>query len=88
MDETRNRETGVSIHRHLYIIVKNLKIADDNNLLEEILEFLQQNTYVLGVAANSAGLKINIGKTKTMVFGHKDIENPITTDGTQCIYRM
>ena len=38
---------------------------------------------MLGVAANSAGLKINIGTTKTMVLGQKDIENPITRNGTQ-----
>ena len=51
--------------------------------MEENLEFLQQNTNMLGVAANSAGLKVNIGKTKTMAFGQKDIENPITIGGTQ-----
>ena len=38
---------------------------------------------MLRVTTNSAGLKINIGKTKTMVFGQKDIENPIIIDGTQ-----
>ena len=35
---------------------------------------------LLGVAANSAGLQINIGKTK---IGQKDIENPISVDGSQ-----
>ena len=54
IDEIRNRETGVSIHGRL---VNNLKFADDLDLLEENPEFLQQNTNMLGVAANSAGLK-------------------------------
>ena len=78
MNEIRNRETGV--HGHL---MNNLKFADDIDLLEENLEFPKQNTNMLGVAANSAGLKINIGKTKTMVFGQKDIGKPITIDGIQ-----
>ena len=60
-----------------------MEFVDDIDLLEDNREFLQQNTNMLGVAANSAGLKINIGKAKTMVFGQKDIENPITIDGTQ-----
>jgi hypothetical protein len=60
-----------------------LKFADDVDLIEDNHEVLQQNINLLGGAANSAGLKINIGKTKTMVFGQKDIENQITEDGTQ-----
>jgi len=80
MDAISNRETGVSIHGNM---VNNLKFADDVDLIEDNREVLQQNINLFGGAANSDGTKINIGKTKTMVFGRKDIENQITVDGTQ-----
>jgi len=46
-------------------------------LLENSCERLQENVCTLNTSAQRAGLKINVDKTKTMVFGKKTIDREI-----------
>jgi len=69
MDGLRDNGTGISIHGYR---LNNLRFADDIDLIEERRELLQANINTLhmaGSAGEAAGLRINIGNTKTMVFG-------------------
>ena len=70
MDSVRDNNTGVSVHGSL---INNLKFADDIDLLEEDRDKLQQNLVKINEAGEAVGLKINIGKTMTMVNGSKNI---------------
>jgi len=56
------------------IPLNNLRFADDIDLIEERRPTLQANINNLHTAGVAAGLKINIGKTKTLVFGSEMIE--------------
>jgi len=71
MDGLRDNGTGISIHGYR---LNNLRFADDIDLIEERRELLQANINTLHTAGEAAGLRINIGKTKTMVFGSETIE--------------
>src|SRR6218665_3286651 len=51
--------------------VNNLRFADHIDLLEYSHEKLQENVHELNMAAQRAGLKINVDKTKAMVFGEE-----------------
>ena len=70
MDGIQNNDTGISVHGYR---LNNLRFADD---MEERQSTLQSNINNLNTAGMAAGLKINIGKTNTMVFGSKLIEDP------------
>jgi len=61
---------GISVHGHK---INNLKFADDIDLLEEDRDELQENMKQLNEAGEASGLKINIQKTMTMVFGQENI---------------
>jgi len=76
---------GISIHGYE---LNNLRFADDIDLIEERRDMLQANIDTLNVAGEVAGLriKLNISKTKTLVFasatteekmkvGDKELEN-------------
>ena len=63
--------------------VNNLRFADDIDLLETDRDTLQENLELLKEDSEKAGLKINIGKTKTMVFGKESLANKVETDGMQ-----
>ena len=43
-------------------------------MMEERRDVLQSNINILHTAGEAAGLRINIGKTKTLVFGSEPIE--------------
>ena len=54
--------------------MNNLRFADDIDMMEERRDVLQANINILHTAGEAAGLRINIGKTKTLVFGSETIE--------------
>src|SRR5437870_6531049 len=58
-------------------MINNLRFADDIDLLEESCVALQNSVKLLSEAGIDAGLRINIEKTKTMIFGKEDIEQQI-----------
>ena len=68
MDVIRDRDTEVRIQGHN---INNLKFADDTDMIEENRNKLQENMNEVRKAEEAAGLKINVGKTKTMITGRK-----------------
>ena len=74
MDKVRDSESGISVGG---MWINNLRFADDIDLIDEEQERLQKNTQVLQKEGNKAGLKINMKKTKTMVFGKKEIDKKL-----------
>ena len=81
MDNIQDNGTGISIQGER---INNLRFADDIDLIEESCDMLQKSVRILDEAGNDAGLRINIGKTKTMVFGSEDIDGEIKV-GNQVI---
>src|SRR6218665_2934982 len=71
MDKIQGNGTGIIGSRN------NIRFADDIDLIEESCETLQDSVRLLNDAGNRAGLKINIEKTKTMVFGREEMANKI-----------
>ena len=69
MDGLRDNDTGIHGYR-----LNNLRFADDIDMMEERRDVLQANINILHTAGEAAGLRINIGKTKTLVFGSETIE--------------
>ena len=63
--------------------VNNFRFSDDIDLLETNRDTLQENLELLKGDAEKAGLKINIRKTKTMVFGKESLANKVEIDGMQ-----
>lgn len=57
--------------------LNNLRFADDVDLIDENVRSLQRQFEQTKVAAEQAGLIVNAKKTKTMVFGDKNIESRI-----------
>ncbi|HMW60562.1 MAG TPA: reverse transcriptase domain-containing protein, partial [Leptospiraceae bacterium] len=74
MDTMKELNTGVSIHGQT---ISNLKFADDVDLLDSCQENLQRKVTVVDQAGRETGLKMNISKTKTMVFGRKEIDKDV-----------
>jgi len=60
-----------------WTVSQHLCFADDIDLLETNRDTLQENLELLKRDAEKAGLKINIGKTKTMVFGKESLANKV-----------
>src|SRR5437870_5968959 len=58
-------------------MINNFRFADDIDLVEESCVALQNSVKLLTEAGIDAGLRINIEKTKTMIFGKEDIEQQI-----------
>src|SRR6218665_1362721 len=79
MENIQDNGTGVSVQGER---INNLRFADDIDLLEYSHEKLQENVHELNIAAQRAGLKINVNKTKAMVFGEKttDMEIKVQDD--------
>jgi len=80
MTAVEEKEMAVSVNG---LRVNNLRFADDIDLLETNRDTLQENLELLKGDAEKMGLKINIGKTKTMVFGKESLANKVETDGMQ-----
>src|SRR6218665_2219189 len=68
MENIQENGTGVSVQGER---INNLRFADDIDLLQYSHEKLQENVHELNIAAQRAGLKINVDKTKAMVFGEE-----------------
>jgi hypothetical protein len=78
MDQVKQNTCGVNISG---IIVNNLRFADDIDLIDEEYSSLQNQTELVREAAEQAGLTVNTNKTKTMVFGERNIEHGIQIAG-------
>ncbi|CAF2133571.1 unnamed protein product [Rotaria magnacalcarata] len=78
MDKAIQTDSGISISGTL---VNNLRFADDINMIQEDRNMLLKQTERLQTVATQAGLTINTGKTKTLVFGGPNIEQPIQIAG-------
>jgi hypothetical protein len=74
MDKISNSRSGISVNG---IQINNLRFADDINLIDEEQGRLQKNIQILQKEGNKAGLKINMKKTKTVVFGRKEIDKKL-----------
>lgn len=81
MDRVKESESGVRVSGTK---INNLRFADDIDMIDWTSESLQQNIDIIKSEGEKAGLKINVGKTKTMVFGKREIEVPMKV-GTEAI---
>ena len=78
MDQVRQNTCGINIGG---ILINNLRFADDIDLIDEEVSSLQQQIELTKTAAEQAGLILNTNKTKTMVFGDRNIETSIQVAG-------
>src|SRR6218665_1077132 len=72
MDKIQDNGRGISVQG---LKINNLRFSDDIDLIEESCETLQDSVRLLNDAGSRAGLKINRGKTKTMVVEREDMAN-------------
>src|SRR6218665_2637398 len=72
MDVIRDREVRIQGRN-----INNLKFVDDIDMIEENRNKLQENMNEVRKAGEAAGLKIKVGKTKTMVTGKENIKEQI-----------
>jgi len=77
MDVIQDNKTDISIQGKK---INNLRFADDIGMIEENIERLEESVRTLDRAGRNSSLKINIEKTKTMVFGCRHIERHIEID--------
>jgi hypothetical protein len=80
MDAIRTRQSGVSVNGTL---INNLRFADDIDLIETALKILQENLSTVKTEGEKAGLRINIGKTKSMVFGESSLAQPLKVENNE-----
>jgi len=80
MNTIKENRTRISVQGHK---INNLKFADDIDLLEEDTDELQENLKQLNEAGEASGLKINIQKTMTMVFGQGNIIEELMINSTR-----
>ena len=74
MDHVKESNYGIRLSG---VLVNNLRFADDINLIDEDYKSLQEQLEKTRAIAEQAGLFMNIGKTKTMVFGDRKIGQEI-----------
>lgn len=60
---------GVTIHGHN---INNIRFAGDIDLIEESFAKLQESLNRVTTDVNRTGLKMNVGKTKALIFVQKD----------------
>ena len=60
-------------------LVNNLRFADDIDLIDDDYNSIQEQLEKTRAIAEQAGLIVNLGKIKTMVFGDRKIEQEIQT---------
>jgi len=80
MDKVKNGEERISVHG---IKINNLRFADDLDIIEEDKSTLERTIHTLHKEAIRYGLLMNADKTKTMVFGDKQISSKICIDGIE-----
>ena len=78
MDHVKETNCGLRLSE---TTVNNLRFADDIEMINEDYKSLQEQLEKTGVAAEQAGLIVNVGKIKIMVFGDKRIEQEIQIGG-------
>ena len=78
MDQVRQNTCGINISG---ILINNLRFADDIDLIDEDASSLQRQIELTKAAAEQAGLILNINKTKTMVFGDRNIDSSMQVAG-------
>ena len=69
MEKVKQNSCGISINGN---IIKNLRFADDIDLIDENFNNLRKQIETTSDSAKQVGLIINTKKTKIMVFGEKD----------------
>jgi len=74
MDKVKNGEEGISVHE---IRINNLRFADNIDIIAENESMLEGTVHSLHKEAVSYGLVMNADKTKTMVFGDRQISSKI-----------
>lgn len=78
MDQITSNNSGINVNgTH----INNLRFADDIDLPGDNHTSLQEQIEQLTRTANEAGLMVNIKKTKTMVFGDKNIDQQMEING-------
>jgi hypothetical protein len=78
MDQVKQNTCGINISR---IIVNNLRFADDIDLIDNDSSSLQNQIELVREAVDQAGLTVNTNKTKTMIFGDRNIEQELQVVG-------
>jgi Reverse transcriptase (RNA-dependent DNA polymerase)/Endonuclease-reverse transcriptase/Domain of unknown function (DUF6451) len=78
MDQVRQNTCGINIGG---VMINNLRFADDIDLIDEDVSSLQRQFDLTKSAAEQSGLILNTNKTKTMVFGDRNIERSIRVAG-------
>ena len=78
MDQVRQNACGINIGG---IRINNLRFADDIDLIDEDVSSLRSQIEQTKEAAEQAGLLLNTNKTKTMIFGERNIDNNIQVAG-------
>jgi hypothetical protein len=78
MEDGKSTGSGVSVHGYM---LNNLAFADDIDMIEETNDALQTSVEQIHKAGEETGLKINKGKTKTLVFGQQQIDKELKVDG-------
>jgi hypothetical protein len=78
MDQVRQNACGINIGG---IRINNLRFADDIDLIDEDVSSLRNQIELTKEAAEQAGLLLNTNKTKTMVFGQRNMESNIQVAG-------
>ena len=78
IDQVRENACGVNIGG---IRISNLRFADDIDLIDEDIDSLQCQIEQTTEAAEQAGLLVHTKKTKTMVFGERNIDSNIQVAG-------
>jgi hypothetical protein len=79
MDGVKEKCKGISIQG---VNINNLRFADDIDVMEENAEELTRTVQCLSDDCKPYGLRMNLDKTKSMVFGSNDIEKRIEVDRT------
>ena len=78
MDQITSNSFGINVGGTM---ISNLRFADDIDLLNDNHFSLQEHIEQLTKTAEDAGLMVNIKKTKTMVFGDKNIDEQMEING-------
>ena len=80
MDGVKSSNTGISIQG---MRINNVRFADDITLLEENPDDLSVTIERLRSDCRPYGMKLNLLKTKTMVFGERNMEETLEVNGEE-----
>ena len=74
MDHVKESNCGIRLGG---MLINNLRFADDIDLIDEDYKSLQEQLEKTRAVVEQAGLIVNVGKTKAMVFGDRKMEQEI-----------